>query len=249
MARRQHLDDILNKWPYEPQTINVRMVKGKDGRDVIQMRVDLGVLQLETTGRPDGTRSEGSETYFDYLIGQAVHFGHEFLMSEEQCSEADREFVQYYHRRVCWLSLREFENAIRDADHTLALMDFCKKYSPDEQWTMSHEQYRPYVLFHRTQAEALSQLDENHGGAEASIQAISRGLERMRIFFLEHEADDYFEEDELVGRLRELQSALRDHYAVGRTLDEQLADAIAAEQYELAAQLRDELAKRDGRAT
>ena len=29
-------------------------------------------------------------------------------MTEEQCQEVDREFVQFYHRRVCWLTLREY---------------------------------------------------------------------------------------------------------------------------------------------
>ena len=71
---------------------------------------------------------------------------------KEQCREADREFVQYYHRRLCWLAMREFSKAMHDADHTLLLMDFCRDHSPDEEWTMSHEQYRPFVLFHRTQA-------------------------------------------------------------------------------------------------
>lgn len=246
MARRQHLDDLLSKWPYEPQTINVRVVKGKDGRDVIQMRVDLGILQLETEGRPDGTFPEEHESYFDYLLSFAMNQGDDFQLSEEQCGEVDREFVQFYHRRVCWLALREFRRAILDADHTLGLMDFCKKHSSDEQWTMSHEQYRPYVLFHRTQAAALAELDEENGGPESAVQAINLGLDRMRLFFAENQADEFFDEDELVARLRELQTALRDHYSIGRTLNEQLADAIAAEQYELAAKLRDELAKRNG---
>ena len=45
-------------------------------------------------------------------------------MSEEQCVELDCEFVQYYHRRMCWLALRDFALAVIDADHTLAMMDF-----------------------------------------------------------------------------------------------------------------------------
>lgn len=81
-------------------------------------------------------------------------------MSEEECEEADREFVQYYHRRVCWLALREFDKAVADADHTLAQWTSAKTFSPDDQWTLSHEQYRPFVLFHRTQAAALSELGE-----------------------------------------------------------------------------------------
>ena len=50
MKRNMHLDDLLSKWAFDPSTLNVRLVKGNDGRDVIQMRVDMGVLQLETTG-------------------------------------------------------------------------------------------------------------------------------------------------------------------------------------------------------
>ncbi|MEC9003203.1 MAG: UvrB/UvrC motif-containing protein [Planctomycetota bacterium] len=54
-----------------------------------------------------------------------------------------------------------------------------------------------------------------------------------------------FEEDELVQRLIELRETLRQQYEVGRTLEERLDDAIASEQYELAAELRDKLAQRE----
>ena len=57
-----HLDEMLSKWAFDPQTLGVRLVKGKDGRDVLQMRVDMGILQLETTGRPDGESYEGHES-------------------------------------------------------------------------------------------------------------------------------------------------------------------------------------------
>ena len=40
MKRHMHLDDLLAKWAFDPATLNVRLIKGKDGRDVIQMRVD-----------------------------------------------------------------------------------------------------------------------------------------------------------------------------------------------------------------
>ena len=241
-SRKSNLDSLLRGWPYDPQGISVRLAQGQDGREIIQMRVDLGVLQLETFGRPDGTRPEGHESYLDYLLSQTLPAGDEFVMSEPQCGEADREFVQYYHRRVCWLALREFARAVQDADHTLGLMDFCRDHSPDEQWTVSHEQYRPFVLFHRTQAHALALLDE--GGPEAAVQAINEGLDAMRTLFREYEAEEHFEEDELVRRLIESREALRQQHDVGRTLQERLDDAVAAEQYELAAQLRDELARR-----
>ncbi|MFO0870797.1 MAG: UvrB/UvrC motif-containing protein [Pirellulales bacterium] len=241
-SRKLSLDSLLNGWPYDPQGISVRLTEGDDGREILQMRIELGVLQLETVGRPDGSRPEGFETYLDYLLSRTLPEGDDLVMSEQQCNEADREFVQYYHRRVCWLALRQFARAVEDADHTLGLMDFCRDHSPDEQWTISHEQYRPFVLFHRTQALALSLLDE--GGPEAAVQAINDGLVKMRSLFKEYEAEDHFDEDELVKRLVESREALRQQHDVGRTLQERLEDAVAAEQYELAAQLRDELARR-----
>ena len=240
--KRDNIDDILTDWPYDPRGISVRLTQGEDGRDVIQMRVDLGILQLETKGRPDGQRPQGSETFYDAMLAIALRDGDEFTLDEDQCGDADREFVQYYHRRICWLALREFERAVEDADHTLALMDFCRTHSPDEQWTISHEQYRPFVLFHRTQAAAMARLETQ--GGEGAIQEINDGLEKMKVLFEKYEAEDHFEDDELVQRLIETRESLREQHDIGKTLQEQLAEAVATEQYELAAQIRDELAKR-----
>lgn len=243
---KKDIDHILSEWAYEPGDVSARLVRAGDGREVLQMRIEMGVLQLEVAGRPDRTRPGGAETYFDYLMALAIHEGDGLVLSEEQCQEVDREFLQFYHRRICWLRLREFGRAVRDADHSLALMDFVRKCSPNEEWTMSHEQYRPFILFHRTQAAALSVLEEKaeNQGPERAIEEIGGGLERMRAFFAEHEAEERYDEDEMVQRLSELREYLREHYHVGRTLSERLADAIATEQYELAARLRDEMAKR-----
>lgn len=282
MSDQEHIDSILKSWPYEPSTLSVRIRQGGDGRDVLQMRLDLGLLQLETAGRPDGTRPGGKNTYLDYLLDLEAKWVPDeatdesavddepdeeieeivvdipdfdpeaqieaidgFTMTEEQCREADREFVQYYHRRLCWLAMREFANAMHDADHTLRLMDFCRDHSPDEEWTMSHEQYRPFVLFHRTQAAALAQLELGKG-AEASVEAINDGLEKIKEVFVEHEAEDEYEGDELVARLVEMREGLRKQFDVGNTLEEQLREAVENERYELAAKLRDELAQRRG---
>lgn len=239
--KAQDIDQILKSWPHEAGHVSARLIDASDGREVLQMRIELGVLQLESKDRPDGERPEGFATYLDYLISLSFH-DDKMQLDEDQCAEVDREFMQFYYRRICWLALREFDRAVQDADHTLALMDFVKGRSPQEEWTLSHEQYRPFVLFHRTQAAALSQLRED--GGELAIDAINEGLERMKTFFVEFEAEENFEEDEMVARLLELREALREQFGVDRTLDERLQDAIASEQYELAAKLRDEIVRR-----
>ena len=242
MARRHDIDRLLNEWPYKAGEVSARLVKAADGRQVLQMRVEMGVLQMEVEDRPDGQRPGGADTYFDYLLGLAVHEGEAFELTPEQCTAADREFLQFYHRRVCWLALREFKRAIKDADHSLAFMDFVRVHSPDEQWTLSHEQYRPFVLFHRTQATALAALEDD--GPEAAIDQINVGLDRFREVFKEYEAEEQFEDDELVERLFDLRDALRKQYNVQPTLYERLAEAISQEKYELAAKLRDEIHRR-----
>ncbi len=243
MPRRNDIDRILQEWPFQPGEVLARKVKAVDGRYVLQMRVDMGLLQLEEAGRPDGQRPGGAETYFEFLRDEALkHTDGEFHLNADQCVEADREFVQFYHRRICWLALREYRRASEDAEHSLAFMDFVRDHSPDDEWTQSHEQYRPFVLFHRVQAGALAELEDS--GPESAIGEINRGLGRFRDLFAEHDALDRFESDELVTRLNELKESLRTAYQVGRTLDEQLADAVAAEEYELAARLRDELNRR-----
>ena len=242
MARRNDIDRILRDWKFEPGEVVARLVRAGDGREILQMRIDLGLLQLEVSHRPDGTRPGGAETYFDYLLALTLHEAKDFALSEDQCAEADRELVQFYQRRIGWLALREFRRAVRDADHSLTFMDFLRTCSPSEEWTLSHEQYRPFILFHRTQAVALAELDES--GPEAAVEAINQGLLGLRRFFVDVDAEERFDEDELVGRLRELRESVREHYHLGRTLSERLADAVESEQFELAARLRDEIARR-----
>ncbi len=239
----EHIDRILEDWPFDPEAVMVRRVTGGDGREVLQMRIEMGVLQLETAGRPDGTTPFGASTVYDHLLEQAMQEGL-FELTPELCVEIDREFVQYYHRRVCWLRLHEYRRAVEDADHTLGLMDFCREYSDDEEWVLAHEQYRPFVLFHRTQAAALAALEQD--GPEAAIIEVNTGLDRLRQFFEQYEVDvdESFESDELVTRLIEVRESLRETFEIGLTLEEQLAEAVAKEQYERAAELRDELARR-----
>jgi hypothetical protein len=239
--KRQSIDHILADWPFEPGEINVRLLQLAD-REVIQMRIDLGILQLEVSGRPDGSQPNSFPSWMEWLADRAAR-QIDLELDSDMCLEIDREFVQYYHRRVAWLQLKEFAKAVLDAEHTLRLMDLCKQFSPDDEWTISHEQYRPFVLYHRTKAAALQRLEDEQD-AEGAIEEINRGLESLKSVFTEYEVEDKFDDDELVRRLVEFRDGIRARYSIDRTLQEKLDEAIAAERYELAAELRDELAKR-----
>ncbi len=242
---RQDIDFILRDWEFKPGIVQARLVETRDGRQVIQMRVDLGVLQLDSVGRPDGASPHGHATFFNYLKEQArmaKQSRTKFVLGEEQCQEADREFVQFYHRRICWLALRHYGKAVADADHTLAFMDFVKKHSPSEEYTEAHEQYRGFVLFQRTQAATALQVEQDN--PEGAIDELRVGLEQMKTFFAAYEMLDEMEDDGMVQHLRKIENSLREEYRIESTLQEQLEQAVADEDYERAAKLRDELKRR-----
>lgn len=48
------LTPLFEEWPFEPGQLSVRVIQGLDGAPRLQMRVDLGILQMELRGRPDG---------------------------------------------------------------------------------------------------------------------------------------------------------------------------------------------------
>ncbi|HEV3121665.1 MAG TPA: UvrB/UvrC motif-containing protein [Isosphaeraceae bacterium] len=251
---RRDIDDALQEWPFEPEPgeVNAREVRARDGRTVLQIRVELGVLQLEVEGRPDGVRPHQFATYLDYLRYRAASRGlapggkaPPWTMSEKECEEADREFVQFYHRRMAWLHLQKYDKALADADHTLALMDFVCRHGLNPEYIATHEKYRGLVLFHRTQAAAALALERRK--AEEAIDAVHEGISRILAHqerWEEESEDESTPNASLVEQLQALEEGIRKNFAVEKTLREQLDEAVACEDYERAARLRDQIRAR-----
>jgi hypothetical protein len=248
---RRDIDDALHGWPYEPEPGETlaREIRARDGRTVIQVRQDLGILQMETEGRPDGVRPHGYSTYLDYLRQRSAarsrrrgSDGPSWVMSADHCVEVDREFVQYYHRRMAWLALQRYDRMLADADHTLALMDFVRVHCDDPEYVASHERFRGLVLFHRSQAAAALALERRR--PEQAIDAVLDGARRLaahqRRWEAEHDGDDTPNET-LIEQLHVLEREIRRNFDVSKTLQEQLDEAVATEDYERAALLRDQI--------
>ena len=248
---RRDLDDVIQGWPYDPEPGEhlAREIRARDGRKVLQVRIELGVLQLEVAGRPDGLRPHDFVTYLDYLRHSAAARGEapggkapQWVMSAHQCAETDREFIQFYHRRVAWRALGRHDRAIQDTDHTLALMDFVRRHGSGEEYIASHEQFRGIVLFHRTE-EAFALALERHRPEEA-IDALRDGIDRLtthqRVWWEEHDPTESHN-PALVEQLRKIEQEIRQKFLVEKTLREQLDEAVAREDYEQAARLRDQI--------
>ncbi len=247
---RQDIDGALKGWEHKPSVLQARIVSARDGREVLQMRLDLGILQMELADRPDGARPHGFATYHEYLKSKAKAAslaGKTFTLNDHQAQEADREFMQFYQRRICWLALGEYGRAVTDADHTLAFMDFVRDHSPSEAYTQAHEQYRGFVLFHRAQAEAAALAADDD--PEGAVNALRRGAETIREFLRGQDDEDEGDENPMLAQLATLETEIRERHGVRETLEEQLAQAVAREDYERAAQLRDSIRQQTERRT
>lgn len=254
---RRDIDDALRGWPLEPGDGEViaREVKARDGRQVVQVRVELGVMQMEVDGRPDGLRPHGFATYLDFLRHRAASRVAEprgastWTMGADHCSEADREFVQFYHRRVAWLALQRYDRALQDAEHTLGLMDFVSRHGDNDDYITAHERLRGLVLFHRSQAAAALALERRR--PDEAIEAVQDGMERLDAHHTEwctSRDGDEIPDLTLLEQLRQLESEIRRSFSVPKTLREQLNEAVAREDYECAARLRDQIRSRSRRS-
>src|SRR5256885_16983037 len=95
------LNSILKDWPHENGNIKVRKIVGLDGREKLQLRVDLGVLQMEISGRPDGQRPHNCESLLEYhqkRAARAEQKGETYELTPEQCAELQPEGSQCCHR-------------------------------------------------------------------------------------------------------------------------------------------------------
>lgn len=60
------ITEILRGWPFEPGKINVRLIESEGGDQKVQVRLDLGILQMELDGRPDGLRPHDHDSLLEY---------------------------------------------------------------------------------------------------------------------------------------------------------------------------------------
>ena len=237
------IDDVLSDWAYSPSDLMTRLVRASDGRYVLQMRIDMGLMQMEVKYRPDGTTPFGFKTYLAYLKHLAAKMKGCFVLESEYIDEAIRELKQFNNRRICWLRLQRYSAVIRDADHCISLMNFIQHRLDSQSPVVFTEMDRILVLLHRTQAATMVVLRE-HGPLQA-IEEVASGIRRMMELSVVSSENTVITEEvneqiePILGELLNLKQWIQDHYGLAPSLDERLQNAVIDEKYELAAELRD----------
>jgi hypothetical protein len=246
-ASSKDITPVLKGWDYEPGTINVRKVSGADGHPKLQLRLDLGLLQMELTGRPDGHRPHGHESLLDYYekkLGEhRARSGGDsgFHLSGAQCQSLREEAAMYYHRYLSLFVLEEFPGVVRDTDRNLRVLDMCRKFAQSEADRVVMEQYRPYITMMNARARA-SIFVSAEKYAEA-LEAVRAGLRSIKKFFRRFGQSEAYRHANEVQVLKRFARDIKKKLPVDPMdlLQKKLDKAVAAERYEEAAKLRDEI--------
>jgi len=242
------ISQLLEQWDYQPGQVVVRKFTGKDGVEKIQLRVDLGLLQMNADGRPDGKRPLGHPSLFEYYQARlykhlAANDGNDagFRLKAEDCAKLQLEVLQYHHRYICLLQLEDYAAVVRDTDRNLAVFDFVQKHAESEELAWSVQQFKPQLLMIHTRARATMALATNDYGS--AIQQIEEGLGRIREFYREHARGEQLEQSGEVHSLRTWMEELAAKRPLSKReqLEKALSEAVNDEDYEKAAQMRDAL--------
>src|SRR5438132_3476501 len=236
------LNTILKDWPHENGNVKVRKVTGVDGRVKLQLRVDLGVLQMEVTGRPDGQRPHNCESLLEYHQRRAVRAAgksEDYKLTPEECAELQQEGIQYYHRYLSLFQINDFAGVVRDTQRNLDLFDFVIEHTDREELSWSLQQFRPYVLMMNTRARASILLGEGKF-AEAMLE-IQRGRDAISDFFQRSNFPELAAKSSEIAFLDEWLEEVRAKRPLTKleVMQREMETAIASELYERAAELRD----------
>ncbi|WP_165247756.1 UvrB/UvrC motif-containing protein [Paludisphaera soli] len=237
---------VLSGWDFQPDDLQVRLIAGDDGRDRIQMRVDLGVLQMECEGRPDGRRPHDAESLLDFheeRRRRAVESGEDFTLDASECAALMREGLQYYHRYLSAFHLQLYDMVARDTERNLRLFAFVSRHAARNRDKIEFDQYRPYVTMMLTRALALKEIGRDD--AKAALDRVDEGIRRIREFLVEYRQGEREAECSELNFLLRWRADLHRERPVDplERLEDQLRDAVSRESYEEAARLRDEIAQ------
>ncbi|MCF7763654.1 MAG: UvrB/UvrC motif-containing protein [Verrucomicrobia bacterium] len=242
------ISSLLADWEYRPGQIDVRRFVGKDKIEKIQLRIDLGVLQMNAEGRPDGKQPYGHESLLEHYESRLAdhiskHGGsdEEFALNAEDCARIFHESIQYHHRYICLFQLKDFDDVLRDTERNLEVFEFVEEYAESDELSFSMQQFRPQLLMIQTRARASIALEE--GDYVQAMELTREGIEEIRDFFREH---DRFEMAEQSGEIKSLEQwleELNDERPLTKkeALEKALSDALQREDYEKAAHVRDTL--------
>ena len=112
------IGDLLNGWEFNPDEFLARRIRTSKGDEKLQIRIDMGVLQLELNGRPDGKTPHDCPSLLEYYqnLIETRDESEDLILDEEECEDLFQEAWQFYHR---YLSLFYLSIFMKPCQHSL----------------------------------------------------------------------------------------------------------------------------------
>ncbi len=203
------LSRILDGWEYKHGEVNTRRIQSHEGQTLIQMRVAMGVLQMQEDGRPDGMRPHGFDSYLEFFEHElkkyySAHVKVDgFHLTGDDCDELRQEAHLFYLRYLCFFRLEDYARAARDTARNLRVLDLMMHYAEEEEDRLSMQQYRPYIMM--MNARARSSLAMKTANLVEAVRILEEASEGIKNFYraMENEFEG-LEADALIESSEEL---------------------------------------------
>ncbi|TVR94084.1 MAG: excinuclease ABC subunit B [Spirochaetaceae bacterium] len=236
---------LLADWEYDPEN-PTRMINAADGRLILQVRRPLGIEQFELTGRPDGKRPGGHVTALEAVEARLRAYTEEkggdegFELESGEVQELRDEGILFYYRYIVLFQMNQFTRVIDDTEHNLRLCDVLRRYCSEEDERNSVLQFEPYIVRMHATARAMTLVEAEN--IEVAETVINNAIERIE--GLDHIESPAFQ-FERVRSVNYLRSVMEQVHRRNpnplEDLKRELELAVEHEDYEKAAELRDQI--------
>ena len=204
------LDDALEELSFDTNQ-QVRVLRTHDDREVIIIQPNaFTISRIYATGRPDGRRPQGFESYHSHLYEKLDTYERQngsdegFNMETEEWQTLFDECYDRYIRYLLFAGIKRWAAVKQDTDQNLGVADMAYKYaSPEITWQIY--QYKGYILMMNSiaRAELALQINEH----ETARKEIDKGIQKIGKFCAECLREGYHEAENIT-RERYLQNLI-----------------------------------------
>ncbi len=158
------LRSCLENWPYDAEN-NVRTGHGADGREIILVRLPMGLEQYEMDGRPDGWRVCGMDPA-PHLhparsgATQTAASPATMAVTNGDCAALFHEAAAYLQRLNLLFRLNDWPRAERDSAQILRLLQFVKQHARGAEDDVQLELWLSHALRIHSVVRVRARLDK-----------------------------------------------------------------------------------------
>lgn len=175
-------DRILENLNRE-ESLPVRTMEIEGGREVVIVQPNaFTISRIYTTGRPDGFRPQGMDSYYDYFAAKLEEYEAQqgsregFRLKEEEWQTLFEESFHRYTRYLLFAGIKRWADVERDTAINIAVTNLAREFAPSEVAWQSY-QYKGYMVMMHSIAKAELRLLQ--GDIQEALQHIDTGIQQI----------------------------------------------------------------------